>query len=45
MYGNIMLKKLIDIKLRFWDNARKYYGKNFLEIKLVFWDMNACCKV
>ena len=33
-----MLKKLIEIKLGFWDNVRKYKGKKLLEIKLGFWD-------
>ena len=36
MYGNIMLK-LIEIKLGFWDNIRKYNGKQLLEIELGFW--------
>ena len=27
MYGNVMVKKLIEIKLGFWDNVRKYNGK------------------
>ena len=44
MYGNIMIKKLLEVKLGFWDNVRKYNGKKLLEIKLGFLDMNACCK-
>ena len=31
-----MLKKLIKIKLGFWDNVRKYTGKKLIEIKLGF---------
>ena len=38
MYGNIMVTKLIEKKLGYWDNARKYNGKKLLEIKLGFWD-------
>ena len=43
MYGNKTVK-MLEIKLGFWDNVRKYNGKKFLEIKLGFGDMNACCK-
>ena len=39
-----MVKKLIEIKLWFGDNGRKYHGKKLFEIKLGFWGMNACCK-
>ena len=31
-------KKLIDIRLGFWDNVRKYNGKKLMEIKLGFLD-------
>ena len=31
-----MVKRLLEIKRGFWDNVRKYHGKNFLEIKLGF---------
>ena len=44
MYGNIMLKKLKEIKLGFWDNVRKCNGKKLLEIKPEFWDIYAICK-
>ena len=39
MYGNIInVKKLIEIKLGFWDNVQKYNDKKLLEIKFGFGD-------
>ena len=38
MCGNVMVKKLLEIKLGFWDHVRKHNVKKLTEIKLGFWD-------
>ena len=38
IFGNIMLKNLLEIKLGFWDNVQKYSVKKLIEIKDGFWD-------
>ena len=39
MYRNIVVIKLLVIKIGFWDNVRKYNGEKLvIEIKLGFWD-------
>ena len=38
MDGNVMVKKLSEVKLGFWDNVWKYNGEKLLEMKLGFWD-------